>query len=86
MPRFLTGDELGSIKSVSYDPANKLLLKTLHDGTLTGRTRGVQKLAIARSNPTLVRASLTSTSRTRQIMLKASWPQHTQMVPFVLHH
>ena len=66
MPRFLTGDELGSIKSVSYDPdaspANKLLLKTLHGGTLTGRTRGIQKLAIVKSNPTLVRASLTSTA------------------------
>ncbi|KAH0830526.1 hypothetical protein J3R83DRAFT_1978 [Lanmaoa asiatica] len=59
MPRFLTGDELGSIKSVWYDPdtspTNKLLLKTLHDGTSTGRTQGVRKLAINGSDPTLVR-------------------------------
>lgn len=67
MPRFLTGDELGSIKSVSYDPnassANQLLLKTVHDSTSTGRTRGIQRLAIS---PTLVRASFSSTNRTRQ--------------------
>jgi len=72
MPRFLTGDELGSIKSVSYDPGtsttNKLLLKTLHDGTSAGRARGVQKLAISRSGSTQVRVSLTPVSRTRQIM------------------
>lgn len=67
MPRFLTGDELGSIKSVSYDPdasTNNLLLKILHDGTSTGRTRGVQKLAMSRSDPAQVRVSLTPTSRT----------------------
>lgn len=66
MPRFLTGDELGSIKSVSYDPdaspTNKLLLKTLRDGTSTGRRQSVQRLAISTSGPTLVRAPLTSTS------------------------
>lgn len=60
MPRFLTGDELGSIKSVSYNPngptETNLQLKTLHDGTTTttGRTRGVQKLAIGRGDTALV--------------------------------
>ncbi|KAG9318436.1 hypothetical protein JVU11DRAFT_527 [Chiua virens] len=71
MPRFLTGDELGNIKSVSYDPnalpEHKLSLKTLHDGTSNGRTRGVQKLAIsgtllasAHADGSLCLASLTS--------------------------
>ncbi|OJA14005.1 hypothetical protein AZE42_07005 [Rhizopogon vesiculosus] len=50
MPRFLFGDELGNIKSVQYDPASqetsKSVLKTLHDGTATGRTKGIQKLAL----------------------------------------
>lgn len=88
MPRFLTGDELGSIKSVSYDPdassANKLLLRTLHDGTPTGRTRGVQKLAI--SGPTRVRVSCSSRTERDKIMLKASWLQDTQMGPFASLH
>lgn len=66
MPRFLTGDELGSIKSASYDPANGLLLKTLYDGTSTGRTRGIHKLAIGGGDLTLVRVSLAPTNRTRQ--------------------
>ncbi|KAG8217474.1 hypothetical protein J3R82DRAFT_5619 [Butyriboletus roseoflavus] len=90
MTRFLTGDELGNIKSISYDPGasptNKLLLKTLHDGTSTGFRQGVQRLAVSSNGPTLVRASPTSSSRTRRIMLKASWLPHTQMVSFVLHH
>ncbi|KAF8136311.1 WD40-repeat-containing domain protein [Boletus edulis] len=58
MPRFLTGDELGNIKSFSYDPdaspENKLLLKTLHNGTLAGRAQGIQKLAMTTSSPTLL--------------------------------
>ncbi|KAF9227973.1 hypothetical protein BS17DRAFT_746999 [Gyrodon lividus] len=58
MPRFLTGDELGSIKSVSYNPnestGNITQLKTLHDGTSTARARGVQNLAISRGDSTLL--------------------------------
>lgn len=59
MPRFLVGDELGNIKSVGYNPASqeesKTTLKILHDGTVTGRTKGIQKLALNAGKKTLVR-------------------------------
>ncbi|KAI6109856.1 hypothetical protein F5141DRAFT_1277935 [Pisolithus sp. B1] len=63
MPRFLVGDELGSIKSVTYDekarPDSKSQLRTLYDGTGSGRTRGIQRLAISsRDDDTLVRRTL----------------------------
>ncbi|KAI6036628.1 hypothetical protein BKA83DRAFT_670281 [Pisolithus microcarpus] len=62
MPRFLVGDELGSIKSVTYDakarPDSKTQLRTLYDGTGSGRTRGIQRLAISgRDDDTLILAS-----------------------------
>lgn len=62
MPRFLVGDELGSIKSVTYDakarPDSKTQLKTLYDGTGSGRTRGIRRLAISgRDDDTLILAS-----------------------------
>ncbi|KAI6167066.1 hypothetical protein EDD17DRAFT_1107080 [Pisolithus thermaeus] len=62
MPRFLVGDELGSIKSVTYDAKarsdSKSQLKTLYDGTGSGRTRGIQRLAISsRDDDTLMLAS-----------------------------
>ncbi|KAI6028356.1 hypothetical protein F5J12DRAFT_715033 [Pisolithus orientalis] len=50
MPRFLVGDELGSIKAVTYDAKvpsdSKTQLKTLYDGTGSGRSRGIQRLAV----------------------------------------
>jgi ribosome biogenesis protein NSA1 len=66
MPRFLVGDELGNIKSIKYDPASqetsKSVLKTLHDGTATGRTKGIQKLALnsAAGEKSLVRPACPS--------------------------
>ncbi|KAI6039029.1 hypothetical protein EDC04DRAFT_2879742 [Pisolithus marmoratus] len=62
MPRFLVGDELGSIKSVTYDAKahsdSKIQLKTLYDGTGSGRTRGIQRLAVNdRRDDTLMLAS-----------------------------
>ncbi|KAG0705156.1 hypothetical protein DFH29DRAFT_800670 [Suillus ampliporus] len=52
MPRFLVGDELGNIKSVQYNPASqeepKPVLKTLHDGSVTGRTKGHPKTRVER--------------------------------------
>ncbi|KAG6337208.1 hypothetical protein ID866_1880 [Astraeus odoratus] len=58
MPRFFTGDELGSIKSVSYDAnapsETKIHLKTVYDGTATGRTRGIQRLALSKDDSTLI--------------------------------
>jgi ribosome biogenesis protein NSA1 len=60
MPRFLVGDELGNIKSVGYSPTSqeesKPVLKTLHDGTVTGRTKSIQKLALNAAEKTLVRS------------------------------
>ncbi|KAI0046124.1 hypothetical protein FA95DRAFT_1494459 [Auriscalpium vulgare] len=55
MSRFFTGDELGSIKSVTYTPdaETKLTVALLHDGSEAGKTRAVQKLAMfpAQSTP-----------------------------------
>lgn len=65
MPRFLAGDELGSIKSISYDQKapsdSRAHLKTLYDGTATGRARGIQRLSIRNDgDDTLVRSFLSS--------------------------
>jgi ribosome biogenesis protein NSA1 len=58
MPRFLVGDELGNIKSVQYNPASqetsKSVLKTLHDGTATGRAKGIQKLALSNAEENIL--------------------------------
>jgi ribosome biogenesis protein NSA1 len=60
MPRFLVGDELGNIKSVGYNPTSpeepKPVLKTLFDGTVTGRTKSIQKIAVNATEKTLVRS------------------------------
>src|SRR5882762_4849277 len=45
MPRFLTGDELGNIKSLRY-AENNLELKTIYDGSNIGKAKGVQALSI----------------------------------------
>lgn len=45
MPRFLTGDELGNIKSLRY-AENSLELKTIYDGSNIGKAKGVQALSI----------------------------------------
>ncbi|KAH7930829.1 hypothetical protein BV22DRAFT_1190936 [Leucogyrophana mollusca] len=51
MPRFLTGDELGNIKSVRYSPAEanetRVQLKTLHDGSTGKKKKSTSKLAFA---------------------------------------
>ncbi|KAG2364499.1 hypothetical protein BDR07DRAFT_1482443 [Suillus spraguei] len=61
MPRFLVGDELGNIKSVGYNPTSqeeiKPVLKTLHDGTITGRNKAIQKLALHAGEKTLLSAA-----------------------------
>lgn len=46
MPRFFTGDELGNIKSLRYT-GNNLELMTVHDGSSTGKLKGIQAMAIA---------------------------------------
>ena len=52
MPRFLTGDELGNIKSLQYSPNNntKGALRILYDGSNSGRTKGIQALSISSSH------------------------------------
>ncbi|KAG1756299.1 uncharacterized protein EDB91DRAFT_1091781 [Suillus paluster] len=61
MPRFLVGDELGNIKSVQYNPVlqeeSQPVLNTLHDGTDTGRRKGIQKLALNVGEKTLLSAA-----------------------------
>ena len=62
MPRFVTGDELGNIKSFNYQPSStaqsKVTVSTLYDGTDKGKQRAVQKLAIhASGDGPLVRQS-----------------------------
>ncbi|KAI0302244.1 hypothetical protein BC826DRAFT_987995 [Russula brevipes] len=53
MPRFLTGDELGSIKSLSYvlspKAESKATVTTLYDGSGKAKERAVQKLAATTS-------------------------------------
>ena len=46
MPRFLTGDELGNIKSLRHHESNSEL-KTIHDGSSTGKLKGIQALSMA---------------------------------------
>lgn len=48
MSRFITGDELGSLKVLRYsaDAENKTELKTVHDGSATGKLKTVQRLGI----------------------------------------
>ncbi|KAG1891493.1 hypothetical protein F4604DRAFT_1706677 [Suillus subluteus] len=86
MPRFLVGDELGNIKSVGYNPASQeestLDLKTLHDGTATGRTKGIQKLALSAGEKTLLSAahangavSIFSLNEDDQIELLQEWKE-----------
>ena len=51
--RFLTGDQLGNIKSVIYIPSttaqSKVTVSTLYDGSEKGKERAVQKLTIQTS-------------------------------------
>lgn len=72
MPRFVTGDELGNIKSFNYVPSStaqsKVAVSTLYDGADKGKQRAVQKLAVHTSGDggPLVRQSPTwPSSRTR---------------------
>jgi ribosome biogenesis protein NSA1 len=65
MPRFLTGDELGSIKSLNYvlssKAESKVTVTTLYDGSGKAKERAVQKLAVTTSeNGPLVRAAVNS--------------------------
>lgn len=46
MSRFLVGDELGNIKSLRHQE-NKAEIKTIHDGSSTGKSKGIQALSIA---------------------------------------
>ncbi|KAG2349404.1 hypothetical protein BDR05DRAFT_1055101 [Suillus weaverae] len=86
MPRFLVGDELGNIKSVGYNPTSqeesKPVLKTLHDGTITGRTKGIQKLALNAAEKTLLSAahangavSIFSLNEDDQLELLQEWKE-----------
>ncbi|KAH9981081.1 hypothetical protein BGW80DRAFT_1454018 [Lactifluus volemus] len=53
MPRFLTGDELGNIKSLNYLPSradSNVTVTTLCDGSNEGKERAVQKLALSTSS------------------------------------
>ncbi|KAG2077828.1 WD40 repeat-like protein [Suillus decipiens] len=86
MPRFLVGDELGNIKSVGYNPASqeeiKPVLKTLHDGTVTGRSKGIQKLALNAGEKTLLSAahadgavSIFSLNEDDQLELLQEWKE-----------
>ncbi|KIK93159.1 hypothetical protein PAXRUDRAFT_12812 [Paxillus rubicundulus Ve08.2h10] len=89
MPRFLTGDELGSIKSVSYNPnesaENISQLKTLYDGTSMARTRGKSnpmnnaqdKLASAHADGSVCLASLTDED---QLERRGEWKE-TRVTP-----
>ena len=45
MPRFLTGDELGNIKSLRYT-GNNTELETIHDGLSTGKLKSIQALSV----------------------------------------
>ena len=51
--RFLTGDQLGNIKSFNYIPSStaqsKVTVSTLYDGGDKGKERAVQKLAVQTS-------------------------------------
>jgi ribosome biogenesis protein NSA1 len=51
MPRFLTGDELGNIKSLKYLPSSradsKVTVTTLFNGSVKGKERAAQKLAVS---------------------------------------
>jgi len=78
MPRFLVGDELGNIKSLQYSPVSqetqKSVLKTLHDGTSTGRTKGIQKLALSNAGEkSLVRSACSLLLVTSRVMLNESY-------------
>ena len=60
--RFITGDQLGNIKSFDYIPSTtvqpKVTLSTLYDGSDKGKERAVQKLAVqASADGPLVRQS-----------------------------
>lgn len=48
MLRFITGDELGSLKVLRYsaDAEQKTELKTVHDGSASGKLKTVQRLGI----------------------------------------
>lgn len=46
MPRFFTGDELGNVKSLRYIE-NTLELKTIYDGSNTGKLKSIQALSVA---------------------------------------
>jgi ribosome biogenesis protein NSA1 len=49
MPRFLTGDDLGNIKSFNYLSSSNVSVSTLYDATDNPKQRAVQKLAIQTS-------------------------------------
>ncbi|EIM89890.1 uncharacterized protein STEHIDRAFT_36630, partial [Stereum hirsutum FP-91666 SS1] len=52
MPRFLTGDELGNIKSITYPSASTSTPEAtlLHDGSAGGKSRAIQALAVSSSS------------------------------------
>ena len=58
MPRFLTGDELGNIKSLKYVPSSradsKVTVTTLFNGSVKGKERAAQKLAVSTPGDGLV--------------------------------
>lgn len=51
MARFLTGDELGNIKSLTYTSVDghKTEVQTLYDGSGSGKNKSIQALAVASS-------------------------------------
>lgn len=51
MPRFITGDELGNIKALQYSPEKeiKVDLRTIYDGSSSGKIKGIQALSVSSS-------------------------------------
>jgi ribosome biogenesis protein NSA1 len=49
MPRFVSGDELGNIKALTYKPDSKATVVTFYDGSGKGKHRAVQKIALSTS-------------------------------------
>lgn len=90
MSRFITGDELGNIKVIKYsaDAEPKTELKTVHDGSATGKLKTVQRLAIASTSngPKLVRPLYQAIARLLTMLFKGSLLQHSLMDLFPLPH
>jgi hypothetical protein len=73
--RFLTGDQLGNIKSFNYVSSStaqsKVTVSTLYDGGDKGKGRAVQKLAVQTSaDGPLVRQSPRGCSSSRTLIVK----------------